>query len=174
MANNLGNLFRPISGKKKKIHWTAETGGESPQSQINPEQKVEIKEAVKFRPNLRQELEPIYSKEQKEVKKLIEQLQEEIRSLAKGLEEKKKAKKFEKLGQETIVKPGKYHLNYFLEVKRWILQAIVDVRKASTWLEALTVKQRKRGAFWQNFTRKRGGGAQYRLSGEHSAARAAA
>ncbi len=116
----------------------------------------------------------IYSRKKEETKKevqlLRQALQKEIEQFKKqsqNLKEEVKA-----ASQSPVINPGQSDITFFENILKLVRQLTQDVDQASLWMQAWSRKQNKRGAFWSNFTSKKGG-AQYLLSSEHSASRSA-
>ncbi|HSW96719.1 MAG TPA: DUF5660 family protein [Candidatus Saccharimonadales bacterium] len=66
---------------------------------------------------------------------------------------------------QTIVNPGKYHLNFFEWLLIEIQQARIQVEDAGTWLATVSSKNGKKKNYWSMYKKH---GTKFGLSGERS------
>ncbi len=116
----------------------------------------------------------VYSRQKKETEKEIEILRKALAQEVKRLNKQGNKLRQEIQGalQDPIINPGESDISFLENLIRFVRGLTQKAEDATLWLQAWGNKRKKRGAFWSNFTSKKGG-AQYLLSGEHSPARSA-
>jgi hypothetical protein len=161
MLRQSGEIYNPEAGSAENERDKKEQGDK------------ERKENIYFQKTKRLEKE-VYNHKKRETQKEIEILQKMLAKEAGKLNQK--GKKLEGNIREAyhkpIINPGKSDISYLRNVISFVKDLIKNVEEANLWLSAWKDKGKKRGAFWSNFSSKKGG-AQYLLSGEHSPARSA-
>lgn len=97
-----------------------------------------------------------------EVKQQVEGVLIELQKLAGATQELDKA--VTQATGQTIVTPGKYHLNFFQWLRSTIQEARLKIQESGMWLQTMNNKQAKKG-YW-NMQKKHG--TSFMLSGERS------
>jgi hypothetical protein len=69
--------------------------------------------------------------------------------------------------EQYVVKPGKYHKNFFSWLLSVIRAARMKVEDSGAWLSAAKGKHAKKGSYWANADAKVGG-TSFSLSGERN------
>ena len=180
-----GSLFKKGGGKvSSKLLDLIKKSGEIPSSNT-PEEDFAGQEAKKdvselesrsnevlyhFKQVQGQEKE-IYNREQKETEKEINILRQEVIELAKTA--RNLDGKLQIAAEQPIVNPGASDVSFLTNLRKTIRYFRRKLEDASIWLEMWNQKHRQKGAFWNRFLSKKGGGAGYMFSSEHYSARSA-
>jgi hypothetical protein len=173
-SKNKGSIppgFFEMLKKSGEIH-TPKSQEKETESKKGLERSREIKQSH-FQRVKRLEKE-VYSRQKKETEREIEMLRQALAQEVKKLKTQgnKLRQEVQQALQNPIINPGKSDISFLENIIRFVRGLTQEAENATLWLQAWSNKRQKRGAFWSNFSSKKGG-AQYLLSGEHSPARSA-
>lgn len=111
---------------------------------------------------------PVYDRRQEEIKAQIQAIQKELKLLAQELA--KMGTSIEKAINEEIASPGTYHVNFFDQLRRFIILLRKHAADSQNWLELSYARKASKNVFWGNVNKS---GSKYLLSSEHSVATSA-
>lgn len=107
----------------------------------------------------------VFNREQEEVAEKIKEIQEELKKLAKDLAIL--GSEVDKAIHEAIVNPGKYHLNFFESLRRYLQQLRKKAAESKNWL-AVSQQRKQAQNHYQTGVKK--SGTSFMLSSERTIA----
>lgn len=114
----------------------------------------------------------LLDQKQKELEKVVADLQEELKKLVAASEGI--GSQIENAVLENIPEASVYQVSFLKRLKNLIVGFRKNLNQASTWLESFNTKKKKKNYFWSMAKDKKKGGEAYMFSDEHSAARSVA
>ena len=118
---------------------------------------------------LQQQEKVLFDQHQKELQKVVTELQEEIKKLTSSTDNLEK--NVQNISLENIPEASEYQINFLIRIKNFIANFRKNINEAGTWLESFSQKKKKKNYFWNTARNKKRGGDQYLMSNEHSASR---
>lgn len=152
-------------GKKQKTAGDLQEGQDLDLTQAKKEKKQETKEAgIDYRREILHDSERIASREYQELTQQIESIVMELKRLAASSQSLEIEFK-DVVVTQNVVKPGKYHQNFFAWVLIAIQSARMRVEDAGAWLSAMKGKRNKKQQqnYWAMFQKH---GTTFGLSNE--------
>lgn len=118
---------------------------------------------------LQQQEKVLFDQKQKDLEKVVTELQDEIKKLTNATDNLEKD--VQNVALENIPDASEYQVNFLIRIKNFVINFRKNINEASIWLESFNTKKKKRNYFWNTAKNKKKGGEQYLASNEHSAAR---
>lgn len=145
-------------GKKVEIHGSSE---QKKPLLANTEYSLPSQEKV------------LFSLQQEQVSKEISALRQEIQALVGSVKEV--AHDVEQAVYAPVTQASKYEINFFQRIHKIIQDLRKNISQAQEWMSTQKTRKSRKNAFWGKVKDKEhGGGTQYLMSNEHSAARSVA
>lgn len=111
----------------------------------------------------------LFSQQQKEQERAIQELRDEVKKLATA------TNKLDKVVTQAVLNEipdaNQYQVNFFVRLRQFLVDARQSISEASLWVEAFAAKKKKKNYFWNTANNKKKGGQSFMFSDESSVAR---